>query len=182
METQRYAREMWEASTLPSKCLARTCENLVKPGVNLSGSGEHTRKCVIDSTCVVNSALDYATQSILERMSESQQIPPGTSVRLGDSAQLIRSKLASQFATKCGYDLQSKTKQPLNLSFTADGKLDVEASGNKPVSCLMDELSKTIASTPAEPERNWTQWILPVGLTTAAAAAYLYFSRPQVEL
>lgn len=163
-----YTRKML-TSLVQNKCVPRTCEPLKTTGMDLT-SKEFSKRCIVDPICIADNALDYATTDIMERMSESEEVPPGTDILLTDNMQMVRSKMAAKFAPTCGVRLDTKISQPVDLMYDFEGKIDTTRFGNKETNCFLKKLSDTVISTPIQKKENFLEknsgTLIAIGLIT----------------
>lgn len=143
-----YTRDMLTDVT-GSHCVPRTCTNLTAPGINISDH-LHNKRCIADQSCILNNVLDYATTDILDRVSKSKKIPPGTDIALNDDAQAVRSKLKSGATKSCHMNIDDNTGTPINLLYRNDGKLDTSRFGNEKTNCFVNNISETVTKTPTQ--------------------------------
>jgi len=173
-ESSEYARDMLTSVT-SEKCFPRTCMNLQEPGINLSHDSMHTKKCVAESDCIREKVLDYATKDILQRMSQSEQIPVGTDILVSDSAEIVRDKLQSRVTQN---NVHHTRGLPINLMYDKNGKLDVNRFGNAETDSFVKNVIEVVMATPTEKPKNYYPFALSSIVVLSSLIVYYKLSHP----
>ena len=174
-DSTAYVKQMLNSIT-NKDCMVRTCEPLQFHSVDLTDSGQYSKRCLVNADCVMDRSLDYATTDIMDRMSESKQVPPGTDILISDNAQDVRSKLQSQLFTNTN---PVKVSQPIHVMYKADGQIDTSRFGNEETTFFVNKLAETVVSTPSKPEKSVLEkYALPILLFGVIGySVYVYNSK-----